>query len=413
MISAFVISAALMLISALAFVLVPLLRGRPDAAPQSETQRKLRALELARADGILDSREYTAKRAALGDVPAASPRAARSRAGVAVALTAAVLLPAAAILLYLAVGTPQALDPAGPVARANGGTGEHAGSLEASIAQLAAKMKQDPGNAEGWALLGRAYTSTQRFAEARDALKRAHELVPNDADLMADYAEALVLSGSDRRVEGEALALVEQAIKTNPQNQKGLWLAGIADSQAGKYDEAVKKWNTLLAQLEPGSETAASVRDQIAQTQAMRDGKAPPASNPPASAAETEAGPNAESSGAGPRISVRVALDPALKDRVAPGDTLFVFAKAANGPPMPLAIARLTAADLPASVTLTDAMSMAPNMKISTFPQIIVGARISKSGQAIAQSGDLQALSAPLAATRSEPVELTISQIVP
>jgi len=406
---AFLALAALMLIAALAFVVVPLLRGRRSTDPQLETLRKFKALEQARADGILTADEYAAKRAEFGaELQADSDtRAPRSRAGLAAAIAVVLLLPVAAIVLYREIGAPQALDPANLVARAND-QGDQAANLEAAIAQLAEKMKQEPNNAEGWILLGRAYKSARRFAEARDSLKHAHDLVPDDADLMVDYAEALIFAGTDRHIQGEALALIEQAIKTNPQNQKGLWLAGIADSQAGKYDEAVKKWNVLLPLLPPNSDVAASVREQIVQAEALRDGKAPPAS--------TTAGAGKESSadaGPGPRIAVKVTLDPKLKDKVAPTDTLFVFAKAASGPPMPLAIAKLTAAQLPASVTLTDAMSMMPNMKVSAFPQIIIGARISKSGQAIAQSGDLQTLSAPLPNTRTEPVELTIDQTVP
>jgi len=401
--------AALMLIAALAFVVVPLLRGRRSIDPQLETQRKLKALEQARADGILTADEYTAKRAEFGaELQADSDtRAPRSRAGLAAAIAVVLLLPVAAIVLYREIGAPQALDPANLVARANN-QGDQAANLEAAIAQLAEKMKQEPNNAEGWILLGRAYKSARRFAEARDSLKHAHDLVPDDADLMVDYAEALIFAGTDRHIQGEALALIEQAIKTNPQNQKGLWLAGIADSQAGKYDEAVKKWNALLPLLPPDSDVAASVREQIVQVEALRDGKAPPASTTAGAGKESSA-----DSGPGPRITVKVTLDPKLKDKVAPTDTLFVFAKAASGPPMPLAIAKLTAAQLPASVTLTNAMSMMPNMKVSAFPQIIIGARISKSGQAIAQSGDLQALSAPLPNTRTEPVELTIDQTVP
>jgi len=413
--SAFLILAALMLIAALAFVLVPLLRARVGDDSRNEARRRRKALEAARADDILTDAEYAAKRAALDQAEPASASA-RTRTGFAVALAVTLLLPAAAILLYRQLGAPQALDPANLVARSSDGA-----DIEAAIAQLAEKMKQNPDNAEGWALLGRAYKSTRRFADAREALKHAHDLAPDDADLMVEYAETLVLSGSDRRIQGEALVLIEKAIQTNPQNQKGLWLAGIADSQAGKYDEAVKKWNTLLPLLPPGSEVASSVQEQIAQAEALRDGK--PLSTPSTqsspetskAAAATEAGASNDSAAAstGPRILVTVALDPRLKDKVAPGDTLFVFAKAASGPPMPLAIAKLSAAQLPTSVTLTDAMSMMPNMKISAFAQIVVGARISKSGQAIAQSGDLQALSAPLPNSRAEPVALTIDQVVP
>ena len=415
MTSAFLIFAALMLIAALAFVLVPLLRTRVGDDAQNEARRRRKALEAAHADGILTDAEYAAKCAALAQAaPASAP--ARTRTGFAVALAVALLLPAGAILLYWQLGAPRALDPANLVARSGEGA-----DIEAAIAQLAEKMKQDPDNAEGWALLGRAYKSTRRFAEARDALKRAHDLLPDDADLMVEYAETLVLSSSDHRIQGDALALIEKAIQTNPQNQKGLWLAGIADSQAGKYAEAVKKWKTLLPLLPPGSNVASSVQEQIAQAEALRDGKplpAPSTQPPPETskaAAAAEAGANEAQAAAtsGPRILVTVALDPRLKDKVAPGDTLFVFAKAASGPPMPLAIAKLSAAQLPASVTLTDAMSMLPNMNLSAFAQIVIGARISKSGQAIAQSGDLQALSAPLPNSRSEPVELTIDQAAP
>ena len=416
MTTAFLFFAALMLVAALAFVLVPLLRGRATTDAADETRRKLKALETAKADGILTAEEYAAKRAALGEelLAAAPTTATRAQSAFYSALAVALLLPAAAILLYRELGAPTALDPANLVARASEDGEGHAGNIDAAIAQLAEKMKQDPSNAEGWTLLGRAYKSTQRFAQARDALKHAHDLAPDDGDIAVDYAEAIVLAGTDRRIQGEALTLIEQAIKANPQNQKGLWLAGIADSQAGKYDDAIAKWNTLLPLLPPDSDVATSIREQIAQAQALRDGKPMPAtavagSNPVA----PKAADNKQENTSGPHISVKVALDPKLKDKVAPGDTLFVFAKAASGPPMPLAIAKLTAAQLPASVVLTDAMSMMPQMKLSTFPQIIIGARISKSGQAIAQSGDLQTLSAPLPNTRGEPVELTIDQVVP
>jgi cytochrome c-type biogenesis protein CcmH len=414
---AFILAAALMLLAALAFVLVPLLRGGATDM-NAESRRRLKALESAHADGVLTEEEYAAKRAALDGQRHDSLAAdsARGRPTFLFALAVALALPAGAILLYRELGAPQALDPASLVARPDS---EGHGDIDAAIAQLAEKMRQEPGNAEGWVLLGRAYKSTRRFAEARDALKHAHELAPDDAGLTVDYAETLVLAGSDRRIQGEALALIEQAIKADPQNQKGLWLAGIADSQAGHYDDAVAKWNALLALLPPNSDVAASVREQIAQAEALRDGKPLPAastqtaSQSPATAGNGEARQGSAAAAVDPHIAVKVALDPKLKDKIAPTDTLFVFAKAAAGPPMPLAIAKLSAAQLPASVTLTDAMSMMPNMKISAFAQIIIGARISKSGQAIAQSGDLQALSSPLPNTRSEPVELTIDQIVP
>ncbi len=320
-------------------------------------------------------------------------------------------------MLYRYVGNPRALDPEALTAQA---PADHGADMQAAIAKLADKLKQNPDDAEGWALLGRAYKATQRFSEGRDALKHAHDLAPADADITVEYAEALALASPQHRIAGAPRELLDQALKADPQNQRGLWLSGIADSQAGDYAAAIATWNRLLPLLPKDSDVAASIQKQIAQAQALRDGKPLPAedeaSAPNATATPAAANVDAATGGAtasGPQIVVDVALDPKLKEKAAPGDVLFVFAKAANGPPMPLAIQRLSAAQLPARVTLTDGMGMLPSMKLSTFPQIIIGARISRSGQALAQSGDLQALSAPIANTRREPVELTIDQVVP
>ncbi|MBS0589828.1 MAG: c-type cytochrome biogenesis protein CcmI [Proteobacteria bacterium] len=420
----FLFLSTLMLIAALAFVLVPLLRGSVVSDPRYDVPRKLKALDAALADGILSEAEHADKRAALLDVaPAiATPHPSRPRGTRYAAIVIALLLSTAAMLLYRSVGTPQALDPANLIARADGASDANAVGMDAAIAQLAEKMKREPDNAEGWALLGRAYQSTQRFAAARDALKHAHDLLPDDADITIEYAESLILAAPDHRIQGESLALIDQALKGDPKNQKALWLHGIAHAQSGKYDAAIGDWNTLLPLLNPDSHVAASVREQIARAEAMRGGKPLPenvsaqpiATTPPPARAQASAAESPASTPAhGAHLLVHLALDPKLKDKTTAGDTVFVFAKAANGPPMPLAIARLTVAQLPTNVTLTDAMSMTPGMTLSTFPQVVVGARISKSGQALAQSGDLQALSAPIASTRSEPVELTIDQIVP
>lgn len=418
---AFISLAALMLLAALAFIVPPLLRGGATRDGAGEVRRKLRALEQARSDGILDDAEYAAKRAALGEALLTSVNAPAARtAHFRVALVLALLLPAAAIVLYRLVGAPQALDPAALVR--NDAAPDHGPDMQAAIAKLADKLKQNPNDVEGWALLGRAQKSQQHFVEARDALKHAHELAPDEADITVEYAEALALASADHRLAGEPRALIDAVLKVQPQHQRALWLTGIAESQERNYDGAIAAWDRLLPQLAPESDVAASIKHQIAQAQALRDGKPLPpeeeatnASAAPATASATApaTGANDASASNGAHITVNVALDPKLKDKVTPNDVLFVYAKAASGPPMPVAIARLTAAQLPATVELTDGMGMMPSMKLSAFAQVIIGARISKSGNAIAQSGDLQTLSAPLPNSRSEPVQLTIDQIVP
>ena len=423
----FVMFAALMLALALAFVLRPLLTRHAPDDPAALARRRMQALLEAHAAGVLSDTEFAAKRTELGDqlLAAIDTGPPRSRAPFVAATAVALLLPALSIVLYRAVGSPAALDPAALVAAPATAPGEHGQDMEQAIDKLAAKLKQNPGDAEGWALLGRAYLETQRFAEARDALKHAHELVADDPDVGVAYAEALTLASESHQFDAQARALIETALKADPKNQRGIWLLGIADYQAGKFDAAIADWNLLLAQLPKDSTIAQSVRSQIARAEAARDGKPLPAETaaaeipaagetaqaeaPQAATATTAAATAAD----GAHLTVKVTLDPNLTAQVSPADTVFVYAKAASGPPMPLAIQRLRADQLPATVVLTDGMGMLPSMKLSQFPQIIIGARISKSGNAIAQAGDLQTVSKPLDVRTTAPIALTIDQIVP
>jgi cytochrome c-type biogenesis protein CcmH len=450
----FLLLAALMLAAALAIVLRPLLSRHAPGDPAAAARRRMQALNEAHAAGVLTDEEFAAKRAELGDklLTAINPTAApRSRTTFMAAATVALVIPAAALVLYRMVGDPRALDPAAlTAAPAQEAPAGHGGEMDQAIAGLAAKLAKNPDDAEGWALLGRAYLETQHFAEGRDALKHAHDLVPGDADLSVALAEAMTLASESHQIDAETRALIDSAMKTDPNNQRGTWLLGVAEYQAGRFDAAIAKWNRLLELLPKDSTVTQSVKDQIARAEAERDGREPPpptmapsaasgassgstasapsgaagaAPRPTASAANASpasapastpaaATPKAGTDG-GPHLTVKVMLDPALTSKVAPGDTVFVYAKAANGPPMPLAIQRLRADQLPATVVLTDGMGMMPSMRLSQFPQIIIGARVSKSGNAIAQSGDLQTISKPLDVASTAPINLTIDQTVP
>jgi len=421
----FMLLAALMLIVALALVLPPLLRGGSLASdPAAAARRRMKVLQEALDTGVLSKKEFAAKKAELGSqLPGTldSP-APRSRSAFVAAVTVALLLPAGAIVMYRIVGEPRALDPASIPPPAAQAPTEHAGQdMDQAIAKLAEKLKQNPDDVAGWTLLGRAYLETEHFSEARDALKHAHDLAPNEPDVNVAYAEAMTLSGASHRIDGEAKALIDAALKADPQNQRGLWLLGVSAYQDRDYNGAIGTWNRLLALLPADSTVVQSVKTQIARAEAERDGREPPAEGAPAAAsADSTASrvPAQPASGAapgadGPHLTVKVALDAKLTAKAAPGDTVFVYAKAASGPPMPLAVQRLRVEQLPATVTLTDGMGMLPNMKLSQFPQVIVGARISKSGNAIAQSGDLQTASKALDVKSTTPIELTIDQTVP
>ena len=410
----FVILAGSMLAIALAFVLWPMLRRAQGVAAVGD-ERRLKALDDALAAGVIDHDEYRAKRALVDAAGAAPASTAGPTRGTRLsAILVAILLPAAAILLYRVAGEPAAFDPLRAAVTAPPGT-EHGVDMNQAIAGLVAKLEQDPSNAEGWALLGRAYQATGQFAESRDALKRAFDLSAGNHDVAIEYAQALALAGEGRRIVGEPRSLIEDVLKADPDHQRALWLIGISDYQQGHYEAAVAAWTRLLPALPPESDIAQSVRTQIADAQQRGGLVATPAV--PAVAAPSPDTPAAAekpaATAAGPRLTVRVSLDPKLAERFDPQATLFVFARAVDGPPMPLAIHRLRAGQLPLSVTLDDSMGMLPTMKLSMFPQVIVGARISTSGDAMPKSGDLQGLSAPVDVTRSTPIDLVIDGSLP
>ncbi len=413
---AFIVIAALMLATALALVLTPLLRGRSAADSAGEARRLLGLLDASHASGILSDAEYAAKRAELGErLLGTLDVSATPRRGYPAAIAIALILPAAAIVLYRMVGTPAALAP-GAETQAQA-PADHGGNMDQAIAALAAKLKQNPNDAEGWTLLGRAYEATQRFEQARDALKHAYDMAKGDPDVAVAYAEALALASPTRRIEGAPRQILDTALKAAPDNERGLWLLGISEFQAKKYDSAIAAWKHLISVLPKDSDILPSVQQQIARAEAERDGKPLPAEEPQesiATASETvAAAAPASTPGSGPQLHVEVALDPKLAGKLAPGAVLFVYAKAAQGPPMPLAIQRMDAAKLPVTVTLTDGMGMLPSMRLSQFPQVLIGARVSKSGNAMPQSGDLQVLSKPLPVTTTTPIKLTIDSVVP
>lgn len=417
MTTAFVLLAGLMLLAALAFVLLPLLRHRGGAAAPAAARR--RALDDALAAGVITADEHLAKLGALeqqSDASAATPP--RSRGAFNAALAVLLLLPAAAIGLYAHLGNVRALDTAVMDAgRAmNGAPGP---DMDQAVQGLADKLAKNPDDVDGWVLLGRAYKSMERFAEARDALKNAYDRAPNEIEIQVDYAEALALAGETRRIEGRARELLDGALKTDPNHQRALWLLGIADYQAQNYASAVARWELLRGMLPPEAPVRESLERQIADAR-QRGGLGAAAPAQTAGVESPAAGGTAPAAAATPatgaadvRLSVTVSLDPKLRDKAPAGASVFVFARAASGPPMPLAVQRLTLADLPAKVELTDAMGMLPTMKLSQFPEVVVGARISASGNAKAQSGDLQTLSAPLDVNSKATIDLVIDQVVP
>lgn len=315
------------------------------------------------------------------------------------AFAVALLVPLVSVALYFQLGDPRVFDPAIQSVTAAMQDARQSGMppMEQAIAGLRNRLEQEPDDLEGWLLLGRAYKSTEHFAQAQEAFSRAMTLAPESPSVMIEYAEAQTLASPTRRFDGESLLLLDRALMLEPDNQRGLWLRGIAHYQDGDIDQAVAVWNHLLAVIPEDSPTRETLRQRIAEL----SGQQPPDAAPAASA------------GAAARLVVHVSLAPELTERLNPDDTLFVFARSPEGSRAPLAIQRLSARDLPLTVTLDDSHAMVPQMNLSSTAQVVVGARISHSGSAMAQPGDLETLSAPISNAQAEPVELVIDRIAP
>lgn len=309
-------------------------------------------------------------------------------------VSAGVVLVAAAG--YLWTGAPQLAFAPQPEAAPTIGPEQ----INAMVERLAQRLKEKPDDAEGWGMLGRSYVVLGRHPEAIPAYRRALALTPDDPALLADTADALAVVAG-RKLEGEPLALVNKALKLAPDNLKALSLAGTAAFDRGDFAGAVKHWEHVLAVAPPDSPWLPRVRESIAEARAA--GGMPPAPMAPTAAAPGPQGapaqqpPAAVAAAADANTSVRgrVTLAAALRAKAAPEDTVFVYARAAEGPRMPLAIVRKQVKDLPFEFQLDDSMAMSPANKLSMHPQVIVSARVSKSGSAMPQPGDLAGDSAP------------------
>ena len=407
----FVLIAAAMVAAALAWVLVPLLRrGRPggvarEASNVAILRDQLRELRADLVTGTMPRDQYEQAKRELEqrvlEESKATPKVA-SAPSQSAAWSAAILgsaIPIAALLLYVALGNHDAFAPI--ASRSAKGGADHEVTpqqVEAMAASLAAKLEKEPANVDGWVMLARTYYAMNRHAEAARAFDRAVALVPDNADLLADYADSLGASSGGLR--GKSLELVERALKADPTHWKALALAGTAAFERKDYRQAVDYWERMKKTVPPDSPIAGSVDASIAEARELGGLKSAPASGSPALAAAPVGGAakGASSPAPAPQLSGAtvagtVNLSPALAGKVSPTDTVYIFARAAEGPKMPLAILRKQVKDLPVAFTFDDSMAMAPNFALSNFPSVVVGARVSKSGGATPQSGDLEGLS--------------------
>ncbi|MBK8323165.1 MAG: c-type cytochrome biogenesis protein CcmI [Betaproteobacteria bacterium] len=443
---AFWIVAALLTVVALAFVLVPLLRRRASDAP-TVREANLAALRSQRqeieSDVSLGVLAPEAKEEALAELVArasedleapAEAQAAGSKRPWPAAIAFAMLVPACAFGFYLWVGLPAALDPSAVAAGGPGGTqgafGDH--QMEELVVQLAQKVRERPDDVQGWNLLARSYNAMGRNQDALEAYAHLAKIAPNDPQVLADYADALALARG-KNLSGEPAEIIQRALKIDPKHPKSLALAGTVTLNEGKFAESVGYWERLYTALPPDSQDLGEIRNIIEDVRgraaaagkplppsklvagAPAPAKPGPMASPPAMAAAPPAMPPASPKAVavpGKGLSGTVKLAEALAGRVSPTDTLFIYARAAQGSRMPLAILRGGARELPKNFDLDDSMGMAPNVRLSETPSVVIEARVSKAGGAMAQPGDLIGTSAPVA-PGAKGVAIVIDKVVP
>jgi len=319
-----------------------------------------------------------------------------------VALSLVMIIPAASGVLYWTLGNPAAMThPAASPMAAQGGAGDERQMMEGLntlMERLKKKLEQNPNDATGWTMLARSYMAMERYADAVPAFDKAFKLNPNNADMLADYADALAIH-QGRKLEGKPETMIQKALKVDPNHVKALMLAGTIAYNRKDFSLAVKDWERARANLPPGSdpEDGEQIAAAIGDAK-QRMGGAPmmaAANAPMAQSAMPAEHPPVKKAGASHAITGKVVLGPGMAGKTLP-DTLFVFAKDVAGPPMPVSIVRASKKDLPFTFRLDDSTSPMPSRKLSDIQTVVIVARLSKSGQAMPGSGDLEGMSQPI-----------------
>lgn len=394
------IGAGLLSLAALAFLLLPLLRGRRAQTEEDRTalnvalyQERLSELTAQRDAGTLTEEQLEAGRAdaarELLDDTEDDDTPHSARLGRALPIAAAVLVPLIGLGLYLHWGASDQLQLAREF-------GEQPRSMEEMTARLEKAVQAQPDSSEAWYFLARTYMSLERPGDAAKAYARLIELTGREPELLGQWAQALYFA-RDRQWSDELQQLTDEALRGDPHELTSLGLLGIAAYEDERFQDAIGFWERLVATLPADDPSRQPIQGGIerAREQLGEAGGSPAAA------------PAVEQTDIALTVSVR--LDAAVADKVQPTDTVFVFARAVSGPPMPLAVKRMSAADLPVTVSLSDADAMTPQLRLSNFEQVRLFARVSRSGDAT--KGEWVGASQALQLSgKSETTELVIDQ---
>ncbi len=402
----FWIIAAILTTLAIAFVIPPLLKKNPPATNIDRNSLNVaiykdRLAELEQENltpkQLLQAKQELEKTLAqdLDDNPTLAHQP-RARWATVVVLLA---IPALAFSTYWKLGAKELIAP--PTQVAHPKDTNMPGNFDEMVNKLAKRLQQQPDDQKGWRMLARSYIVLKRYDDAARAYNKLLALVGDqDPELLTELARVLV-QANDGQFAGQPTILLKAALDLEPNHPNALLLSGLAAVQKNNYNVAIKHWERLLQQIPPENVQAQQmVETYIADARAQLTPNAEPVA-PQSVATESTV----------TQLQVHVTLSSALQDKVNPNDTLFIYARATKGPPMPLAIVEKMASELPITVTLDDSKAMMPTMKLSSFQEVTILARISKSGSAKLQAGDLQGQLSPVVLSQQDKVEIVINQI--
>ena len=389
----FWLAAGLLLLVALSFLLIPVLRGRRAQREEDRTalnvalyQERVAELQTQQAEGVLDAAQLDTGRAEaarelLADTEGVeAPR--ESRLGKPLPLLAAFLVPVLGLGLYLHFGASDKVELTREFS-------QPPVSLQDMTQRLERAAAAQPDSAEGLYFLGRAYMAQDRSADAAKVFERAVALAGRQPELLGQWAQAQYFA-DNKQWSPKIQALTDEALKLDPKEVTSLGLLGIAAFEGERYQDAIDYWGRLLAQLPPEDNSRVALQGGIDRaTQKLKESGGTVAQAPKAAT-----------------LKVRVDVSADVKAKALPGDSVFIFARAVSGPPAPLAAKRVTVAELPITVELGDADAMMPQLKLSNFPEVQLVARISRAGQPTA--GEWIGRSQPLASSTTALQQLTI-----
>ncbi|CAG7857261.1 hypothetical protein MCAMS1_02026 [biofilm metagenome] len=378
---------ATMIAIALLIVILPIIRTHRPLPPDDTRQRniqiardRLAELKANKTAGGISQTQYDEQVAELelalnDDLSSNDSVKPVTSQGRWLAYVLLIAIPVLSVLLYIQLGDYQAINRINEPQPADNAALPSKEQINQMVAKLAAKLQSEPNNLEGWVMLGRSYKVLERYQESAEAFGHAYQLANNKPDIVLPYAEALALSNKGNWA-GKPIELINQVLSNEPQNLAALWYAAIANAQQGDNRKAIDYLLKLETMLPEGSEDKKQIQAIIAETKKN-------------SGNNTRTPPAQSTHDADISISIEVSIAAELQNKVQKDDTVFIYAQALSGPKMPLAIVKKQVADLPAKINLSDGNGMMPEMKLSQFKQVKLVARISKSGSAMPQSGDI------------------------